>query len=225
MATDLIRYDVLVQQALRSVVRKVLADGARDGLPGAHHFYVSFDTNAPGVKITNRLHMMYPEEMTIVLQHQFWDLSVSDTGFEVSLSFEKIPERLIVPFDAVTGFFDPSVKFGLKFEAVTAEAEESEAKPAGKGRKGKGKGETAEEPVQIGRRPKLQPKEIQGKNAAVKQMQGEELPGKEAAGDPPAAAAETSPGAEQGPPRDAGDTGKDGAGAEVVSLDAFRKKK
>ena len=209
MATDLIRYDVLVQQALRSVVRKVLADGAKDGLPGAHHFYVSFDTNAPGVKITNRLHMMYPEEMTIVLQHQFWDLSVSDTGFEVSLSFEKIPERLIVPFDAVTGFFDPSVKFGLKFEAVTAEAEEA-AKPAGKGRKGKGKAEGSEEPVQIGRKPRAQPKEA---------------PTKEAAGETPPEAAEAAPVTEQGPQREAADAPKDGAGAEVVSLDAFRKKK
>lgn len=227
MATDLIRYDVLVQQALRSVVRKVLADGARDGLPGSHHFYVSFDTNAPGVKITNRLHMMYPEEMTIVLQHQFWDLSVSDTGFEVSLSFEKIPERLIVPFDAVTGFFDPSVKFGLKFEAVTAETDESDAKPAGKGRKGRTKSETPEEPVQIGRKPKAQPKETPGKGAPGKAQPEPATAGQEAAGMDVAGkdAVEAAASAEQGPQRDTADANKDGAGAEVVSLDAFRKKK
>ena len=210
MATDLIRYDVLVQQALRSVVRKVLADGAKDGLPGAHHFYISFDTNAPGVKITNRLHTMYPEEMTIVLQHQYWDLSVSETGFEVSLSFEKIPERLIVPFDAVTGFFDPSVKFGLKFEAVTAEAEDIDEKPAAKDRKPRAKADSSGEPVQIGRKSKAQPK-AQPKTPAPEA--------------PPVPAAETAA-VEQGPPQDAADTPKDGGpGAEVVSLDAFRKKK
>lgn len=155
MATDLIRYDVLVQQALRSVVRKVLADGARDGLPGSHHFYISFDTNAAGVKISPRLHDMYPEEMTIVLQHQYWELIVHDQHFEVSLSFDKIPERLIVPFDAVTGFFDPSVKFGLKFESVTGEQTTIEAEKPAKPRKpAKAKAEDSQEPVQLARKSK-----------------------------------------------------------------------
>ena len=116
MTTDLIRYDLLVQDALRSVVRKVLTDTARDGVPGEHHYYVSFRTAAPGVRISNRLREKYPEEMTIVLQHQFWDLGVTDHTFEVGLAFGGIPERLLVPFDAVSGFFDPSVQFGLKFE-------------------------------------------------------------------------------------------------------------
>lgn len=118
MSTDLIRYDLLVQDALRSVVRRVLTDTARDGVPGEHHYYVSFRTTAPGVRISNRLREKYPDEMTIVLQHQFWDLGVTEHTFEVGLAFGGIPERLLVPFEAVTGFFDPSVQFGLKFEVA-----------------------------------------------------------------------------------------------------------
>ena len=116
MTTDLIRYDLLVQDALRGVVKKVLTDTARDGVPGDHHYYVSFRTNAPGVRISNRLREKYPDEMTIVLQHQFWDLGVTEHTFEVGLAFGGIPERLLVPFVAVSGFVDPSVQFGLKFE-------------------------------------------------------------------------------------------------------------
>jgi hypothetical protein len=116
MSTDLVRYDLLVQEALKSVVRRVLTDAAREGLPGEHHFYISFRTDHPSVKISQRLREKYPQEMTIVLQHQFDQLIVHDTGFEVGLSFSGFPERLRVPFDALTGFFDPSVQFGLKFE-------------------------------------------------------------------------------------------------------------
>ncbi len=121
MATDHIRYDLLVQEALRSVVRNVLTDVAKNGLPGDHHFYVSFKTVAPGVRISNRLREQYPDEMTIVLQHQFWDLGVTDHTFEVGLSFGGVPERLLVPFDSIVGFFDPSVQFGLKFEVQEPE--------------------------------------------------------------------------------------------------------
>ncbi len=117
MATDLIRYDLLVQEALRSVVRKVLSDAARDGLQGEHHFYITFKTHAPGVRLSTRMRNQYPTEMTIILQHQFWGLNVLEQGFEVGLSFQKIPETLFIPFDALTGFFDPSVQFGLKFES------------------------------------------------------------------------------------------------------------
>src|SRR3974377_432178 len=130
---DHIRYDLLTQQALRGVLRQVLIDTAKKGLVGEHHFYISFDTRADGVRLSERLKQQYPEQMTIILQHQFWDLSVSDTGFEVGLSFGGIPEKLGVPFDAVKGFFDPSVQFGLQFEEVTADAEaapEQTAKPA-----------------------------------------------------------------------------------------------
>jgi hypothetical protein len=118
MATDHIRYDVLAQDALRGVVRAVLQDAAKNGLPGEHHFYISFDPRAEGVKISDRLREQYPEEMTIILQHQFWDLVVGDERFEVGLSFGGIPERLSVPFDAIKGFFDPSVQFGLQFETI-----------------------------------------------------------------------------------------------------------
>jgi hypothetical protein len=124
MSTDLIRYDLQVQDALRSVVRKVLADAARDGLPGEHHFYITFRTPAPGVKMSTRLREQYPEEMTIILQYQFWDLKVEDSFFEVGLHFKNVPERLHVPFDAVSGFYDPSVQFGLKFEAQGEETDE-----------------------------------------------------------------------------------------------------
>ena len=116
MSTDLIRYDLLAQEALRGVVRRVLADVARTGVPGEHHFYISFNTQYPGVRISPRLREKYPEEMTVILQHQFWDLIVNEHGFEVGLSFSNVPEKLHVPFDAITGFFDPSVKFGLQFE-------------------------------------------------------------------------------------------------------------
>jgi hypothetical protein len=118
MAVDHIRYDLLAQEALRGVVRHVLADAARNGLPGDHHFYISFDTGAEGVRISSRLREQYPEEITIILQHQFWDLSVTEEGFEVGLSFGGVPERLVVPFAAIKGFFDPSVQFGLQFETI-----------------------------------------------------------------------------------------------------------
>jgi uncharacterized protein len=116
MPTDHIRYDLLVQDALRSVVRKVLGDAARNGLPGDHHFYISFKTAAPGVMVPAAMRQKYPDEMTIILQHEFWDLAVDAEGFEVSLSFSRKPERLAIPFAAITGFSDPSVPtFGFKF--------------------------------------------------------------------------------------------------------------
>ncbi len=117
MAKDFIRYDLHVQDALRGVVRRVLADVVRDGLPGEHHFYITFRTQHPGVRLSNRMRAEYPDEMTIVLQHQFWDLTVTEQAFEVGLSFKGIPEKLVVPFEALTGFFDRSVDFGLRFES------------------------------------------------------------------------------------------------------------
>lgn len=116
MATDHIRYDVLARDALRGVLRKVLTDAATHGLPGEHHFFITFVSKAEGVKISPRLLAQYPEEMTIILQHQFWDLTVLEDRFEVGLSFGGIPERLIVPFSAIKSFLDPSVKFGLQFD-------------------------------------------------------------------------------------------------------------
>ncbi len=120
MAQDILRYDLMVQDALKGVVRKILTEAGRDGLPGEHHFYITFRTTAPGVRVSQRLRDKHPDEMTIVLQHQFWDLNVSEHAFEVGLSFSGVPERLLIPFDAVTTFFDPSVQFGLKFEAQEA---------------------------------------------------------------------------------------------------------
>jgi hypothetical protein len=124
--TDQIRYDLLTQQALRGVVRSVLTDTAKKGLPGDHHFYISFDTKAAGVHMSDRLRAQYPDEMTIILQHQFWDLKVGEDEFEVGLSFGGVPEHLTVPFEAINGFFDPSVQFGLQFEEA-AEGEERSA--------------------------------------------------------------------------------------------------
>jgi hypothetical protein len=117
MPVDYIRYDLLVQEALRSVVRKVLTDASRGGLPGEHHFNISFKTQGPGVVIPAVMKQRYPEEMAIILQHEFWDLVVGADGFEVSLNFSRKPERLTIPFDAITGFSDPSVPFGFKLEA------------------------------------------------------------------------------------------------------------
>src|SRR5262245_32671490 len=107
MAVDHIRYDVLTQEALRGVVRQVLVDAAKKGLPGEHHFFITFATQAPGVRLSARMREQYPEEMTIVLQHQFWDLKVTDSHFEVGLSFGSVPENLLVPFEAIKSFFDP----------------------------------------------------------------------------------------------------------------------
>jgi hypothetical protein len=118
--TDHFRYDLLTQQALRGVVRNVLIEVAKKKmLPGDHHFYISFDTQAEGVRMSDRLRAQYPEQMTIILQHQFWDLTVTERGFEVGLSFGGIPEKLGIPFEAINGFFDPSVQFGLQFEEET----------------------------------------------------------------------------------------------------------
>jgi hypothetical protein len=123
MATDHIRYDVLTRDALRGVLRRVLNDAAAHGLPGEHHFFITFLSTAEGVKISPRLLAQYPEEMTVILQHQFWDLIVQDDRFEVGLSFGGIPERLVVPFAAIKSFFDPSVQFGLQFETTDAATE------------------------------------------------------------------------------------------------------
>ncbi len=125
MATDHIRYDVLARDALRGVLRKVLSDAAAHGLPGEHHFFITFISKAEGVKLSPRLLAQYPDEMTIILQHQFWDLVVTEDRFEVGLSFGGIPERLVVPFNAIKSFFDPSVQFGLQFEPTEAAGEAS----------------------------------------------------------------------------------------------------
>ena len=117
MADDLIGYDHLMQDALRGVVRAALQEAASPrGLPGKHHFYVTFRTHAPGVVIPDHLSTRYPDEMTIVLEHQFWDLEVYPDRFRVILKFSGQPHPIVIPLAAITRFFDPSVKFGLQFE-------------------------------------------------------------------------------------------------------------
>jgi len=179
MAEDHIRYDILAQEALRGVMRKVLAEVARTGLPGNHHFFITFLTSAPGVRISSRLRERYPEQMTIVIQFQYWDLKVTETGFEIGLSFSDIPEKLEIPFSAVRGFYDPSVNFELEFDVKTDGLIESLDEQL----------ELEEEPEPA----KIQP--AKGEGRAKKAKAEEES-------------------------TDAGAT----KGADVVSLDAFRKK-
>lgn len=196
MSKDVLRYDLMVQEALKGVVRKILSEAARDGLPGEHHFYVTFRTGAPGVRLSQRLREKHPEEMTIVLQHQFWDLSVSDHAFEVGLSFSGVPERLLVPFDAITTFFDPSVQFGLKFE--TQDAPEEAEVPQ--------EPETADAPTPLPA--KVVPAGVPAVKSKAAEAETSDGDGK--ASDKEAAASESD---------------GDGRGtAEVVSLDSFRKK-
>ena len=128
MPEDLMRYDQLAQAALKGVVREALRKVEKTGLPGEHHFFIQFNTRYPGVSIGERLSQKYPREMTVVLQHQFFNLQVSEERFQVELSFDNIPEKLVIPFASVKGFLDPAVQFGLQFE-VAASEEEVAAEP------------------------------------------------------------------------------------------------
>jgi hypothetical protein len=130
MPEDLMRYDLLAQNALKGVVRDALKIAATTGLPGEHHFYIAFNTRHPGVSLSEKIASRYPREMTIVLQHQYWNLLVLDDRFEVELSFDNVPEKLVIPFDAVKGFLDPAVQFGLQFETVAAEPKAVEPEAA-----------------------------------------------------------------------------------------------
>ena len=216
MPTDKIRYDLLVQEALRGVMQKVLGDAARDGMPGEHHFFITFRTDAPGVRISPRTKERFPEEITIILQHQFWDLSVSEFGFEVGLSFSNVPERLSVPWEAVTGFFDPSVEFGLKFELQDLEPEE-------------GANDTDPTP-RLSAVPKAEaPRSEALKSETVKPLPRSDKAPRGAGSEP----AEVAPAAlpkpkaagktEKASPAD-GETGAAGGDPKVISIDAFRKK-
>ena len=198
---DHIRYDLLTQQALRGVVRNVLSEAAKKGLPGEHHFYVSFDTQAEGVRLSDRLKAQYPEQMTIILQHQFWDLEVDEDSFSVGLSFGGVPEKLHVPFEAIKGFFDPSVQFGLQFEEVG----DTEPQPVA----GNALKEAAKDGGKDGPKPAAPAVKKKAPSAAP-------LSPKAAAPAPAPAASETA-----GKPDD---PDKPSGGAEVVRLDRFRKK-
>jgi uncharacterized protein len=130
MATDHIRYDVLARDALRGVLRRVLTDAAEHGLPGDHHFFITFLSTAEGVKLSPRLLAQYPEEMTVILQHQFWDLTVTEDRFEVGLSFGGIAERLVVPFNSIKSFFEPADAPAASLPAVPAPAAPTAPTPA-----------------------------------------------------------------------------------------------
>jgi len=130
--TDVLRYDRWIEDALKSVVRKALTHCKEHGLPGEHHFYITFATNHPDVILPDHLRAQYPEEITIVIEHEFWDLEVTDAYFSVVLSFNDIKSPIHVPFETITGFADPSVKFGLQFKMelmddLEEEHEESDA--------------------------------------------------------------------------------------------------
>jgi len=116
MSEDLLRYDLMIEAALRDVVRETVETVARDGLPGDHHFYITFLTKFPGVKVPDYLRKQYPDEMTIVLQYQFFGLKLEDDAIQVTLSFNNIKENLVVPIDSITTFADPSVNFALQFQ-------------------------------------------------------------------------------------------------------------
>ncbi len=197
MGQDLIRYDVLAQEALRGVIRKVIGEVVKTGLPGEHHFFITFLTSAPGVRISSRLREKYPELMTIVIQHQYWDLQVTDTAFEVGLSFSDIPERLLIPFAAIRGFYDPAVNFELEFDVrgIDAANEQLDASEEGE----------PHGPVLVGA-----PTQIAPAKPATK-SKGKKAPPKEK----PKTAVESG---------EAGDEAAEKKDADVVSLDAFRKK-
>ena len=141
MTDDVLRYDLMIEAALRDVVRETLATVAQNGLPGDHHFYITFLTKFPGVDIPDHLHKQYPEEMTIVLQYQFFGLKLVEDKLEVTLSFNNVKERLSIPIDAITTVADPSVNFALQFQTQGDDEDEGDdegdAKPAPKGKKSK----------------------------------------------------------------------------------------
>ncbi len=193
MGQDHIRYDVLAQEALRGVIRKVIGEVVKTGLPGDHHFFITFLTSAPGVRISSRLREKYPELMTIVIQHQYWDLQVTEASFEVGLSFSDIPERLLVPFAAIRGFYDPAVNFELEFDVRGMDAANEQTEGDG----------TA----------------IEADSKSTQISPTSSTPTKLPAKAKPGASAQKGD-------KDAGDADKSGdkKDADVVSLDAFRKK-
>ena len=193
---DYIRYDILTQEAMLGVVKKILTETARAGLQGEHHFFISFLTNYPGVRLSSRMRERYPDEMTIVVQHQFWDLKVTDNSFEIGLSFDEIPESLSIPFAAIKGFFDPAVQFGLQFDVVEEEDNVESIKPAGEK---DGAKIPVTEPTSVTRNPvETAPKKA--KPASKSKHKSTKKSGKSRSGK------------------------KQETSADVVSLDSFRKK-
>ncbi len=219
---NLLRYDRMIEEALRGVVRRSLRIVANTGLPGSHHFYITFRTHADGVEIADYLQERYPQEMTIVLQYQFWALDVTDETFAVTLSFNDVHERLVIPFSAITAFADPAAKFALQFQQATGadavgeadggdavEGGKAKARPAprldiakaesGKGDAGKGetgKGDSAPTPLPVvAKAPAAKP---------AAKTSDDVKPADAAAGD--------------------GSHAKDEGGNNIVTLDQFRRK-
>ena len=221
-AEPTIDYEALAQDAMRGVVRTVLTQAAKQGLPGDHHFYVSFDTSASGVVLSKRLKDKYPAEMTIVLQHRFWDLSVSDDGFEVKLTFDGIPERLVVPFAAIRVFFDPSVRYGLQFEDPNMEPEAGESMSqrfAGRTPE-RANGERATLRSTAPKKPRV-PRKAKSETAPPQPVAAAPVqpapPAPTQLKQPPAAVPAAAKDGDDKPKQDNG-------GAQIVRLDAFRKK-
>jgi hypothetical protein len=215
-----IDYAKLQQEAMRGVVRAVLQQVVKTGLPGEHHFYVSFLTQAPGVILSKRLKEKYPSEMTIVLQHRFWDLIVSDERFEVKLTFDGIPERLVVPFAAIKVFIDPSVRYGLQFDedvsdnepihqerqALTADATYDQIGESG-----------SETPRAVPKKPRAARKpRVTDKDGAVRDTAHSVPPSPEPATRAGEGNAKDDDSATETPPAP--------EGAKILSLDQFRKK-
>ena len=228
-ADTTIDYEAFQQDALRGVVRAVLSQIVKTGLPGEHHFYISFLTQAPGVILSKRLKEKYPHEMTIVLQHRFWDLIISEDRFEVKLTFDGIPERLVVPYKSIKVFIDPSVRFGLQFEDASSDRESpaprrSMTMDAAYDSVGEARADNPRTTLSKKPRPARKPKV--DKEAANMQT------GSAPAVTPPALpkAPSPQPASAAAPTRAvesvaaAGDKPAADGGAKIVSLDQFRKK-
>lgn len=207
-----IDYEALQQEAMRGVVRSVLKETERNGLPGEHHFYISFNTRSPGVILSRRLKEKYQHEMTIVLQHRFWGLVVTDDRFEVNLTFDGIPERLVVPFQAIRVFVDPSVRYGLQFEIADIGPDPVAALPADDADNG-----SVAPPPDATREP-MRPAATRKRTTKRTIKQGERAP------------AEADHAAQKDAPLEpaselaAEPAAQASGGANVVSLDAFRKR-
>jgi hypothetical protein len=212
-----IDYESLVRDAMRGVVRDVLARVAKSGLPGEHHFYIAFRTDAAGVSISPRLREKYPEEMTVVLQHRFWDLTVNETRFEVNLTFDSIPERLSIPFDAIKVFFDPSVPYGLQFEDVDLGGAAAQELPAPGSESGIRK--PARSAGKADRVPDAPAAHAEKKPRTIRRPQHDKTEQRI-----PAAAANKVPAKPAPAPSKAPDHPPASHQPKIVSIDAFRKK-
>jgi len=208
MSNDEFRYDILAQEALRGVVRTVLHRVEKRGLPGDHHFVITFDTTAPGVSLSKRLLDRYPQEMTVVIQYQFWGLKVYESAFEIGLSFNNVPETLVIPFRAMRSFQDPSVGFMLQFGGL--EALGDTATDGGDAAPGQDKAASSSSKLPSPAEPALPgPSEPALAGAGQSETASDAADGATAS---------------EGENDDNDDPGEEKKGAEVVDLDAFRKK-